>query len=452
MRHENKFKIGDRVRFVEPYAGLEAGAEGTVTGFWAAGVDVNVNGIDHGCFYSRVELTPTLTIEPGKHYRTRSGKPTGRVTVGDTGFEAVVDGHVRIFDKAGGAVHGDDDIVEAWVPKVGERVVEAAPKQYDFVAHWRDFWQGAEGPIVDDAFVVTKVSGNFVHYSNRVGGNGPQATLDCFEPLPVAPQPAALKIEAGRYYKTRDGQKVGPLMTTDNNEYWPFKWPEQTMYYKADGYSCPGAANRHRDQDDLVAEWQETTNVGAQVDTLAEEYGSASASNDNATKPKFNVGDRISGYAPALGDRTGVITTIDETDRNQSYRIRDEDSGFGMWLENYSVRLAPPTPKPTAIVALIENGQPKPAAVPHVHASEAAAITEAKRLAGVRKGKQFGVFVLTTTAEEAAPTYEHEWQRLAVAGRKIDAIRELRGLTGMSLKPAKDVVEHFTAYPYGQAA
>lgn len=66
--------------------------------------------------------SPTITIEPGKHYRLSNGKVTGRVSQGDIGFEALVDGQVKVFDKAGGAVFGGDDIVESWVPKVGERV------------------------------------------------------------------------------------------------------------------------------------------------------------------------------------------------------------------------------------------------------------------------------------------------------------------------------------------
>lgn len=287
MRHENKFKIGDRVRCIDDSdtGVVKRGKEYDVVGVNDPYIDVLEDGEPHGMYAHRFELA--LTIEPGRHYRTRSGKPTGRVTVGDTGFEAVVDGRVRIFDKAGGAVHGDDDIVEAWVPKVGERV--------------RRFKGRNPGSLVGHEAVVRAIE-DILPYDSE----GPWLLFDddtsgyatSFEPLPVAPQPAAptLKIEAGRYYKTRDGRKVGPLMTTDNNEYWPFKWPEQTMYYKADGYSCPGAANRHRDQDDLIAEWQETANVGAQVDTLAEEYGAAPAattSDDNAAKPKFKVGDRV---------------------------------------------------------------------------------------------------------------------------------------------------------------
>lgn len=171
----------------------------------------------------------------------------------------------------------------AWVPKVGERVVEAEPRQYDLIRHWRDFWQGTEGSLTDDTFVVTKVTAGFVHYSNRVDGNGPQATLDCLAPLPVAAeaQPAAeapaapLNIEAGKFYRTRDGRKVGPAVHDTDHDYAGdgFVWRLGTLTYRNNG-----AVGWVEDPYDLIAEWQEpATNVGAQVDTLAEEYGSVVA-------------------------------------------------------------------------------------------------------------------------------------------------------------------------------
>ncbi|KIQ05058.1 hypothetical protein RU07_02345 [Agrobacterium tumefaciens] len=109
----------------------------------------------------------------------------------------------------------------------------------------------------------------------------------------------------------------------------------------------------------------------------------------------------------------------------------------------FNVSSLEPILSTATIVALIENGKPKPSSTPHVHASTGAAEKEAKRLAAKFKGKQFGVFTLTTTHEEAAPVYDHKWQNLAVLGLKIDAIKELRSITGMGLKPAKDAVEYF---------
>ena len=185
-----KFKIGDRVHYDDR---LTKGV-GTIhlrapenEGFdWGVAVAEHdrMRGYHKGnirWFLAR-DLRPTLTIEPGRHYRTRSGKPTGRVTVGDTGFEAVVDGKVRIFDKAGGAVHGDDDIVEAWVPKVGERVV---------VVKTDNFHPAVSSETV---CVVDGVTGNAIRLDASTESAGvlhQLAYLSDLEPLPVAPQPAA---------------------------------------------------------------------------------------------------------------------------------------------------------------------------------------------------------------------------------------------------------------------
>jgi hypothetical protein len=188
-------------------------------------------------------------------------------------------------------------------------------------------------------------------------------------------EPATLTIEAGRYYKTRDGRKVGPMVASPTyiDRQYPFtvKHDIDNLYYgkawRADGSF---SVNKHEERDlDLIAEW---------VDEPA-------IANDNAAQ----------------------------------------------------------SATPTAICALIENGQPKPSATPFVHSTEAAAQKEAARLARKHKGQQFGVYVLTTTSQEAAPTYEHEWQRLAAKGEKIGAIKELRRITGLGLKPTKDAVEYW---------
>lgn len=281
----SKFKIGDRVRRIEyGFGSMSVGSEGIVEK--SAGNNVTLRGHDWKFNADFFELVaPALTITTGKFYRTASGAVTGRVTVGDTGFEAVVDGKVRIFDAAGGAVHGGDDIVEEWVPKVGERVRLIADncgygKKGDVVTVLQCDWKSVLGKF------DRLISGDDEWF---IG-------LEQLEPLPVAApaqSAATLKIDAGRYYRTRDGRKVGPLVETGNNEYWPFKWPEKTMYYKANGYSCPGSAHQHRNQDDLIAEWvdEPTAPVSAQVDAIAEEYGPV-VSYDNG-KPKFKVGDRV---------------------------------------------------------------------------------------------------------------------------------------------------------------
>lgn len=126
----------------------------------------------------------------------------------------------------------------------------------------------------------------------------------------------------------------------------------------------------------------------AQVDVIADEYGQGTRA-----KPKFKVGDRV----------PRKETTI-------------------------------------AIVARIDNGQPMPAARPLVHKTKVDAEKEAKRLSEKHRGKEFGVFTLISKYETEA-TYDHEWQRRAVNGEMISAIKEIRTLTGLSLKAAKEGIE-----------
>lgn len=240
----------------------------------------------------------------------------------------------------------------------------------------------------------------------------------------LEPSASTLKIEAGKFYKTRDGRKVGPIIANwCDNEHWPFRWPEQTMYYKPNGFSCPGSAHLHRDDDDIIAEW---------IDEPA-----AKPSNDNA-KPNFKVGDLIRHKTLKF---EGVVK---EVVNQRTVRTHWTKEGWGATDPIDSIELiTPPTPKTPTIVALIENGQPKPSSTPHVHASTGSAEKEAKRLAAKYKGKKFGVFTLTTTHEEAAPVYDHKWQNMAALGLKIDAIKELRAVAGLDLLSAKRAVEAF---------
>ena len=64
-----------------------------------------------------------------------------------------------------------------------------------------------------------------------------------------------MKIEAGKYYKTRDGRKVGPTIENDfPNSYYPFK-TSGGLYVMADGTANNGW--NFDSKSDLVAEWSE---------------------------------------------------------------------------------------------------------------------------------------------------------------------------------------------------
>lgn len=60
-----------------------------------------------------------------------------------------------------------------------------------------------------------------------------------------------MKIEAGKYYKTRDGRKVGP--TEDRYPY--FKVPSMADYYYGNG----SIWSSHESPSDIISEWQEET-------------------------------------------------------------------------------------------------------------------------------------------------------------------------------------------------
>ncbi|MDO3431146.1 ribosomal protein L7/L12 [Rhizobium sp. CBN3] len=361
-----KFKVGDRVRFVEKYGHANVGDEATVTGFWSDdGVRVVVDNDkgSHSCLMSRVELVP------------------------------------------------------AWQPKVGDRVRFTKNNPNGGASYGR---KGEEYEVVRTA-TTSDYYGDQVKISHPSHDFNPSAPLSAIEPVAAEAQPAVLTIEAGKFYKTRDGCKVGPVSRAPWGGFSDSSRSITSQSWNEDGSFIKGAVGNL----DLIAEW-------------VDEPVAVAASNDNAAPAKFKVGDKI--RHKSLG-HTGHITSIIGTNHAKVFWT---NVGWGATDQFDAIELIT-TPAPTAIVALIEDGQPKPADRPHVHATEAAAAKEAARLASVHKGQQFGVYVLTTTSQEAAPTYKHEWQRLAAKGEKIAAIKELRGITGLGLKSTKDAVEYWLA-------
>lgn len=101
----------------------------------------------------------------------------------------------------------------------------------------------------------------------------------------------------------------------------------------------------------------------------------------------------------------------------------------------------------SAIVCIIEDGQPAPADKPRVHTVDGAN-AEAARLASEHPGKEFGVYVLTGATHEVEKTYDHEWQRLAAAGKRREAQKELRRVSGLTEFSAASCIGRF----YGELA
>ncbi|MEE9984187.1 hypothetical protein [Agrobacterium pusense] len=247
----------------------------------------------------------------------------------------------------------------------------------------------------------------------------------------LEPSAATLKIEAGRFYKTRDGRKVGPMIEDkwhDRDYGWTVEHEFNAEYgkaWRADGTFHVDRSKKH--SADLIAEWIDEPVVAK-----------PKPSNDNA-QPKLKVGDLI--RHKTLKYEGVVKEVVDQ----RTVRTHWTKEGWGATDPIDCIELiTPPTPT-TAIVALIENGQPKPSSTPHVHASTGAAEKEAKRLAAKYKGKQFGVFTLTTTHEEAAPVYDHKWQNMAALGLKSDAIASLKAQAGITTDQARRIVYAFAA-------
>lgn len=242
---------------------------------------------------------------------------------------------------------------------------------------------------------------------------------------------APLTIEAGKFYMTRDGRRVGPLAKGAYDLYGaPQVDFSSTAHWYGNGRCLSDSKEHHAD---LIAEAPApayTANAAAEVDNQADDYGGCKKA------PKFKVGDRVRNKSvPEAG--VGVVEAIKP---EGGYRVNYKDTWYGVCHDTDNDMVIVTPAHSHAIVAVIEDGKPKPATRPYVHTDRAAAKAEAERLAGINKGKTFGVYELVDEAK-VERVYEHEWQRLAAGGEKINAIRELRSIAGLGLATAKRAVE-----------
>lgn len=255
------------------------------------------------------------------------------------------------------------------------------------------------------------------------------------ERVGVAPANANLRIEAGKFYKTRDGRKVGPMewRVEDTSYPWMADFKNDTSDPHRLIFTDAGRNYRLRHLD-LVAEWQDEPAA------------------------KFNVGDKV---RIARSDKDfkqryiGNEFTITHSECGSDGRtawIGSPGSSPYIWFEDelepavssIADIVARHSQTGTAIVCLLENGKPAPATRPFVHTNPEAAATEADRLANAHKGQEFGVYTLGEV-RKVQKVYDFGWQNLAMSGRKIEAIKNLRADNGLTLKGAKDAVEHWVA-------
>ncbi|XKM40370.1 hypothetical protein A4U53_031055 [Rhizobium ruizarguesonis] len=247
-----KFKVGDRVRFVMDYGYAKKGDEGTIVSFLAEdGAVVTHKTVNHSCNFSRIELVPVASAE--------------------------------------------------WQPKVGDRVVVT------------DNITPGGSPIkkyeVGKEYTVTSTCKDSAGgHAVMLLGHHQYLRSDQF----AAPTP--LTITAGRYYKTRDGRKVGPM------EDYGAAPGEDLSIAQVDGNSKlfnRDGTHHFKDRNiDLIAEWVDEPTV--------------IASNDNAAPAKFKVGDRIVSAedGPTKG-LFGVIIGDDKSEAQYIVRFEGFDDGHG---------------------------------------------------------------------------------------------------------------------------
>ena len=134
-----------------------------------------------------------------------------------------------------------------------------------------------------------------------------------------------MKIEAGKYYRTRGGERVGPAVRDLAHEYAGkgFVWRVGEYTYTDEG-AC--GLDREPDDDDIVAEWD--------------------AAAEKAATPKFQPGDRVRCLETYTGQFTkGKVYTVRDT-YDDRILIREDDSGSPSngWLAEKFERVDAPTP------------------------------------------------------------------------------------------------------------
>jgi hypothetical protein len=338
-------------------------------------------------------------------------------------------------DDSGSTTNGwGEDYFEPWQPKVGERV--------RYVASYGTQAAGKEA-------VVLKVGEHGgVQVRLVVTGAVHTESPSSLEPIidaPVAEQPAALKIEAGRYYKTRDGRKVGPMVIHDGyasgNEIGGS--PDRVFYLS--GVHGGRYVKRIPDMD-LIAEWVDPRAkpaiTAATVDAINDEYGPVVREVPVAQQQaRFKVGDRVrvTGCTRGLVDKRSMTGTVTHLPVLGSVMMPVHlDGGNELYFSASELSHYQP-----AIVCKLDKGQPLPASRPRVHSSQEEADAEAKRLAELHKGQEFAVFTMGATHRQEK-VYEHEWQRLAAGGENnINAAVVLMKQSGIDYGNAIAAVHRF---------
>ena len=190
---------------------------------------------------------------------------------------------------------------------------------------------GAGGFVAGGVYIVKHAYFEGAHHRisvevDSVGSTTNGWIAENFELLPVAAnaQPAPLTIQAGAYYRTRDGRKVGPM---DGPSQWLGQWFDRSVSVSSQGWFSNGAFIEGCNSPlDLIAEWvDEPINLREEVESgrmsvdearahVGLDPAAVAGSNENGT-PKFRGGDRVRDISyenllatvvAAQGDKVGV--------------------------------------------------------------------------------------------------------------------------------------------------
>lgn len=169
-----------------------------------------------------------------------------------------------------------------------------------------------------------------------------------------------MQIEAGKYYKTRDGRKVGPMAANDN-DMWPWivkgSMPRTGFAWKQDGIGCSYSPHSEYDTNlDLIAEWTDTpAEPKLWRDMTPEEKG--------ALLLAHHEGNVIEGWM--YGDKWTPIDA--DWSEHNAYRVKPNPvvetvTLYGSVLEGFSTLAREPQDTHRITFNLV-NGNPDPASI-----------------------------------------------------------------------------------------
>lgn len=194
-----------------------------------------------------------------------------------------------ISESAYSAASAEED--KPWVPKVGDRVrfTDECSKSW---------WFGPHTANVDG--VIERDNGVEDGYRFKVKVGESIGFVDPEHIQPLVIEPAPFTIEAGRFYRTRDGRKVGPMVRRTESQWGnpytgDFIWTDleptcgrSDHTWQADGHQF---YTGDTDCNDLVAEWVEPT---PEPEVAVAEATATAA-------PKFKAGDKVRPVSGKLG-------------------------------------------------------------------------------------------------------------------------------------------------------